>query len=163
MLGRHWIAIVAIMLASTMTAVAQTPSPEATAAARTLVTTMKMTEQFKPLLPLILKSLKPAMVKGRPEVERDFDAMTPTMFEAAAPFYGAMADAIAVLYANNFTLDELREMQAFYSKPIGQKMLEKTPSIAQQTLAIGESIAQKMGEHIRDRLLEGLRKKGHKI
>jgi hypothetical protein len=162
MFGRHWIAV-AIVLVSAVSTSAQTPSPEATAAARNLVTTMKMTDQFKALLPLIMKALKPAIVQGRPEVERDFDAMAPAMLDAAVPFYGAMADAIAVVYANNFTLEELREIQAFYSKPIGQKMLEKTPAIAQQSLSIGQSIGQKMGEDIRNRMIDELRRKGHKI
>ena len=64
-----------MLLVSISTAPAQTPSPEALAVARSLISTMKLTDQYKALLPVILLSIKPALVQGRPEIERDYDAM----------------------------------------------------------------------------------------
>ena len=76
-----------MLLFSTSAAPAQTPSPEALAAARSLISTMKLTDQYKALLPVILLSIKPALVQGRPEIERDYDAMAAQIGDAYAPYY----------------------------------------------------------------------------
>ena len=116
-----------MLLFSIGPAPAQTPSPEAISAARSLVATLKLTEQYKALLPAILLGIKPALTQDRPEIESDFEVLKPKMAEAYTPYYNAMVDGIAAVYAANFSLDELRELDAFYRRPAGQKFLEKWP------------------------------------
>jgi hypothetical protein len=142
---------------------AQTPSPDAMTAARSLVTTMKLPDQYKALLPAILMGLRPALVQDRPEIERDYDAMMPMIVEAFTPYYTAMADDVAAIYANNFTVGEMREMEAFYRQPLGQKVLEKSQLIAQQSLQVSQDASRKAAEDLRARLTEALRQKGHKL
>jgi hypothetical protein len=54
-------------------------------AARSLVTTMKLGDQYKALLPVILLNLKPTLVQDRPEIERDYDAMTAMIADTYTP------------------------------------------------------------------------------
>lgn len=142
---------------------AQTPPSDAMTAARSLVTTMRLADQYKVLLPAILLSLKPALTQDRPEIERDYDAMMPMIADAFAPYYTSMVDGIAAIYATNFTAAELRDIEAFYRQPTGQKMLEKMPVISQQALAVGQEIGRKAAEDLKARLTEALRQKGHKL
>src|ERR1700744_4105504 len=100
---------------------AETPSSDAMTAARSLVTTMKLADQYKALLPAILLGLKPALTQDRPEIERDYEAMMPMVADAFAPYYTSMVDGIAAIYATNFTAAELRDIEAFYRQPTGQK------------------------------------------
>ena len=151
------------LLFSISTAPAQTPSPEALAMARSLVSTMKLTDQYKALLPVILLSIKPAVVQGRAEIERDYDAMAAQIADAYAPYYSSMVDSAASLYASNFTVDELREIDAFYRLPVGQKLLQKSPAITQQSMQIGQDASRKAAEDLRIRLTDLLRQKGHKM
>jgi hypothetical protein len=141
---------------------AQTPSPEAMSAARSLVTTTKLADQYRALLPAILLGLKPSVVQDRPEIERDYDAVTAVIVDAYAPFYNQMIEGAATVYASNFTVDELRQLDAFYRLPVGQKLLDKSPTIAQQTTQIGQDIGRKAVDELRLRLTEALRQKGHK-
>ena len=159
---RLWI-IAGMLLFSVCAASAQTPAPDAMTAARSLVTTMKLPDQYKALLPAILLTLRPALVQDRPEIERDYDAMMPAIEQAFTPYYTAMVDAIATLYANNFTAGELRDIEAFYRRPVGQKLLEKSPALAQQTAQVGQDASRKAAEDLRVRLTEALRQKGHKL
>jgi uncharacterized protein len=152
-----------ILLFSIGASQAQTPSPEAIKTARGLVMTMKLTDQYKALLPAILLGLKPALVQDRPEIERDYDAIMPSITEAFKPYYSAMVDNIAAIYANNFSIGELREMEAFYRQPVGQKLLEKSQIIAQQSMQVGEEVSRKAADDLRTRLTEALRQKGHKL
>ena len=152
-----------MLLFSISTAPAQTPSPEALAVARSLISTMKLTDQYKALLPVILMSIKPAVVQGRPEIERDYDAMAAQIADAYAPYYSSMVDSAASLYASNFTVDELREIDAFYRLPVGQKLLQKSLPITQQSMQIGQDASRKAAEDLRIRLTDLLRQKGHKM
>jgi hypothetical protein len=74
-----------------------------------------------------------------------------------------MVDDIAAVYANNFTAGELREIEAFYRQPIGQKLLEKTPAIAQRSMQVGQDASRKAADDLKGRLTEALRQKGHKL
>ena len=160
-MSRRLLIICSILLFSTCVAPAQTPSPEAMTAARSLVTTLGLSDQYKALLPVILLGLKPVLTQERPEMERAFDAVLPKVAEAYAPYYTAMVDAAATVYANNFTVDELREIEAFYGRPAGKKLLEKSQAIAQQSTQVGQETGRKATEALRARLTELLRQTAH--
>jgi hypothetical protein len=85
------------------------------------------------------------------------------MVEAFAPYYSAMVDNVATVYANNFTVAELREIEAFYRQPVGQKLLDKSQVIAQQSAQVGQDASRKAADDLRKRLTEALRQKGHKL
>jgi len=162
-MSRRLLIIASMLVFSISAAQAQTPSPEAMTAARSLVTAMKLPDPYKARLPGILLSLKPVLAQNRPEIERDFDALLPTVTDGFSPYYAAIVDGIATVYASNFTIGEMNEMEAFYRKPIGQKLLEKSPVIAQQINQTGQDLSQKATEDLRARLTEALRQKGHKL
>ncbi len=142
---------------------AQSVSPEAMAAARELVAAAKTADQFKMLLPLISQQLKPAIAQGRAAVERDYDQLMPLVMEAANAQAGKLVDEIAEIYARNFTVDELRQVTAFYRSQAGQKFLANMPVIAQQSMAAGQKFGQKLMQDLQSRMTEELRKRGHKI
>jgi hypothetical protein len=162
-MARRLLIIACLILLPISVSPAQTPSPDAMTAARNLVTTMKLADQYKALLPAILLGLRPALTQDRPEIERDYDAMMPMIADAFTPYYSAMVDDIAAVYAKNFTADELREIEAFYHQPAGQKLLEKAPVIAQQSMQVGQDVGRKAADDLRARLTEALRQKGHKL
>jgi hypothetical protein len=74
-----------------------------------------------------------------------------------------MLDAAATVYAKSFTLDEIRQIDAFYRLPVGQKLLERSADMAQQTAQIGENVGKRAAEALQQRLTEALRQKGHKL
>jgi hypothetical protein len=162
-MSRRLLIIAGMLVFSICAARAQTPSPDAMTAARSLVTTMKLSDQYRALLPGILLGLRPALTQDRPEIERDFDAMIPTIVDAFAPYYNRMVDNIATVYANNFTAGELREIEAFYRQPVGQKLLQKSAALAQQSNQVGQDSSRKAADELRARLTEALRQKGHKL
>ena len=150
-----------VSLAGARPAAAQTPSPDTLAAARELVTASRAAEQLRTLMPIIMRQLKPAIAQGRPDVERDYDAVLPTLLEGINARSDDFVDAIALIYARNFTVDELHEVTAFYSSPIGQKFLARMPLIAQETVAMGQRFGQEIAGEMRRRMIDELHKRGH--
>lgn len=142
---------------------AQAPSPDATAAAKELVVTMRAADQLNMLFPMILQQLKPAIVQGRPEVEKDYDTFMPQIVAAANTRMGEFVDAIATVYAAHFTAAELRQIGEFYKGPVGQKFLQNMPKIMQDSMAVGQKFGESLASDMRGKMIDELRKKGHKI
>ena len=162
-MSRRLLMFASMLVFSISTASAQTPAPDAMTAARSLVATMKLPEQYKALLPAILLGLRRTLTQDRPEIESDYDSMKPMVEAAFAPYYTAMLNDVATVYANNYTVAEMREMEAFFQRPVGQKYLEMTAAVTQQTNKVTQDASRRAAEDLRARLTEALRQKGHKL
>jgi hypothetical protein len=161
-MSRLLLTIAGALLLLVCNASAQAPSPEAMEAARKLVVTMKIADQYRALLPQLLLKLRPVVAQDRPEIEHDYDAMTAPGAEIYKPFLDTMIDQMAAVYAASFTLDELRRIEAFYAQPAGQKFLEKSDALAQASAQIGQDVSRKAADELKQRLTEALRQKGNK-
>jgi hypothetical protein len=156
-------AIAILALLGARPASAQAPSPDAIAAARELVAASRATEQLKTLLPMLMQQLKPAVVQGRPAVEKDYDAITPALIAASLKRLDEVADLMAAVYVRNFTLAEIRDVTAFYRTPTGQKLLEKMPIVMQESMQAGQRFAQAIAADLQKGIVDELRKRGHDV
>jgi uncharacterized protein len=148
------------VLVSVDVARAQEPSPDALAAAKELIETVHLNEQYKAVLPAIMKNLKAAIVQGRPEVDRQYDALVPVMMEAFQARVSEMSEAAAIVYARNFSADDLHALNEFYKSPSGQKVLQRLPAVSQELVSVGAKFGQSVGSDVRQRMIDELRKKG---
>ncbi|AWM03556.1 DUF2059 domain-containing protein [Bradyrhizobium amphicarpaeae] len=162
-MSKRLLTIAGTLLLLVCGASAQAPSPEAMSAARKLVVTLKVADQYRALLPQLLLKLRPVVAQDRPEIERDYDAVTAPGSNIYAPFVASMVEQIAVVYAQSFTVDELRQIDGFYAQPAGKKFLEKSDALAQASAQIGQDVSQKAADELKQRLIEALRRKGHKL
>jgi hypothetical protein len=155
--------VLAVVLMCGGPAVAQAPPPEAMAVARELVVAMHAADQLKTILPILMQQLKPAIVQGRPDVERDYDVIVPQLLEGITVRSNEFVELVATVYARNFTPDELRQVIAFYRAPTGQKLLAKMPTITQESMVAGQQWGQAVMADMRTRILDELRKRGHRL
>jgi uncharacterized protein len=128
------------------------PSPEALAAAHELMAVIKPEDRFKVMLPVMMQNLKPAVVQGRPDVEKQYDATMPVLLEKAQKRVDELANTIATVYARNFTAAELRDLIAFYKTPTGQKLLARTTDIAQQSMAAGQELGRAVVRDVQEEM-----------
>jgi hypothetical protein len=154
----------ALSLLMAAPAAAQSPPTPEMAAARELVMTMKLSDQLRTLMPIIMKNMKSTMLVGRsPEFVRDFEATLPILMQAFETRYDEFADVVAAVYASNFTVQELQDVTTFYRTPTGQKMLERLPVVAQLSMQAGQAYGRKIAEECKQRMIEEMRKKGYDI
>ncbi len=144
-------------------AAAQPVDADAMTAARELMDVMRATDQVKKMLPAIMQMMKPAISQGRPQVDQDLDVLTPVLLEGMSARVGELADEMAALYARNFSADEMRQMTVFYRSPVGQKFLERMPTVAQQSMSLGQAFGQRVAAELQTRMIEELRKRGHDV
>jgi hypothetical protein len=144
-------------------AASQHAPADALPVARELITVMRATDQFKLIFPTIMQSLKPAIVQGRPQIEKDIDAMMPVLLEGVNSRINEITDQMAGVYARTFTVDEMHQLIAFYQTPVGQKLLEKLPTLVQESMSIGQAWGRRLATELRDSMVDALRKKGHQL
>jgi hypothetical protein len=155
--------VLAALVLVSAPAAPQSPPADMIAAARELVAASRAGDQIKTLLPLMFQQIKPMIVQNRPEVERDFDKLMPLMLELMNARMEEFAEGMALIYARNFTVEELRQIQAFYHTPAGQKLLDRMPTVAQESMVLGQKVGQAIGKEVQGRMIEELRKRGHNI
>jgi uncharacterized protein len=110
-----------------------------------------------------MQALRPAIVQNRPEVARDLDLFLPTVMETVLARVSELNDIWATIYARNFTVAELRDINAFYHTETGQKLLAKLPAITQEGLVAGQKFGQSLAAEFQQCIIDELRKKGHNI
>ena len=152
--------VLALLMCLLAPAQAQSGTSGSEAAARELIATMKADEQFKAMLPMILKTMKPAIVQNRPDVDREFDAFAPKLMAGMNARISELSEGLVAVYSSNFSADELRAVTAFYHTPAGQKCLQKAPLVMQQSMAVGQKIGQSVGAEAQRLMIEELRSKG---
>jgi len=155
--------LLALFLAWPGAALPQTPSAEALATAKELIRVSNAADQLKTLGPLLMKQMKPAIVQNRPQIERAYDEIMPKMLESMNSEMSAIMDATAIIYANNFTVEEMRAIAAFYSQPVGQKLLQKMPVVMQQSMQMGQKFGESLARDLDEKMRGELRKRGHNI
>lgn len=138
-------------------------SPEQTALAREMLVVMRAADNFDAVLPAVMNALKPVITRGDPKVAKDWDEISPIMAKEFSALKGSLLDDIAGIYAKSFEAGELRAFVAFYRTPAGDKLARLTPTLAQQTMAVGQSFGQKVAGRLAERMQEELRKRGNKI
>jgi hypothetical protein len=160
-LCRSLAACLVLTLLSAAPAPAQ--SPDAIAAAKELMTVMHSADNFKTIMPQLMAALKPAIVQGRPDIDKDYDALVPVLLDGMNAKLDTMIDKIAAIYANRFSAAELREVANFYRGPTGQKFVAQLPGIMQESMTVGQQFGQQLAGDLQQRMLDELRKKGHKM
>ena len=57
-------------------------------------------------------------------------------------------------YSKFYTHDEIKQLIKFYESPLGRRMVEVTPLLTQETMAIGQKWGEKLGQDIVNELIK---------
>lgn len=68
-----------------------------------------------------------------------------------------IVDLIVPVYDRNFTDAEIDGMLAFYSSPVGRKMLAKLPVVLQESMEVGQT----WGAELSKKIMQRLQQKGY--
>jgi hypothetical protein len=125
-------------------AAAQAPvDPERLALAREMMAVFDMKSMMQGMFGNMANAFKlPAgATPDQQERVKQLFASLGSGFEATMP---EMMDAVAVVYARNFTTQEMRDTLAFYHSPSGQAMLTKMPAMMREVMPASMSLMPKM-------------------
>lgn len=113
------------------------------------------------LMTVLMKTMTTSLAATNPgktkEVEQILnDTLLPEL-RNSLPY---LLEQTAHTYADNFTLDELKQLLAFYKSDIGKKLVDRQPEMIRQQAVIGQRYAQVVLGRVRDKMLKALQAKG---
>ncbi|MCA1246990.1 DUF2059 domain-containing protein [Massilia sp. MS-15] len=134
---------------------------EATTAVKAMFDAMEMRRnmvamyaELQKTMPAMLQRQAVAMVQAdtrldaaqkRQALDR-IERMLPALAESIGRILGdqalvdEMIEAMVPLYTRHYTAGEIRQLTAFYSSPVGRKMMALTPQLSTEGMAIGQRI-----------------------
>jgi len=143
-------ACLALMLACVASAAAEDAAkvdPARIAAAKELMEVTGVTKQMDGMVAAMGEGFRKGAndARGGPNADKLSDAFDSQMKRLMA-HRDAMIDDIAVVYAQRFTVDELKAVIDFYRSPTGQKFIAEMPALMQAGAQIGMKYSQKVLE-----------------
>jgi hypothetical protein len=157
------LAIAATLLAGALPALAQKApesSPEAVTAARELMTAAGATRQFDLVIPTLIQQMSAIFIQQQPahaEVIRDsFKSIAVRMNERKEELIAQ----IAGLYAQQFSLDDLKQLTGFFTSDIGKRFVDGQAAILPQSMVLGQRWGATIGREVDAEMRKELRKRG---
>jgi hypothetical protein len=152
-------------LAATGVPSASAQSPEALQAARNLITltagsvvfdlSSQMAAQVWPAVEASIRAASPRVdTATMAELRREYERVQ-------VGFLSELMNEAPAIYARHFTLEELRELEAFYRTPTGIKMLRVMPQTTAEMFAILSQRTDELQDKVNQAFVEALRKRGY--
>ena len=89
-------------------------------------------EPFDEILPSLGNRIKTQLIETRPDLSAQISAIVDTETLKIAARRGDLEQEAALIYAKIFTIEELKELSAFYGSETGQKFLKEAPIVSRQ-------------------------------
>ncbi|MGG7602943.1 DUF2059 domain-containing protein [Massilia sp. BKSP1R2A-1] len=148
----------------------------AAAATRAMFDAMEMRKNMNAMyaemqksMPMLLRQQAVAMIEADPKLDAEqkkqaiakAEQMLPGVAQAMSKIFNdqtlidEMINEMVPLYANNYTVEEIKQLTAFYKSPVGRKMMTLTPKLAAEGMAIGQRIMNpRLGKLMQDVMQE---------
>lgn len=158
------LAAIAIALAvASPVAHAQQPPAAALASAKELVKVTGATTLFNPLIAGVIEQAKNLYLQQNPGLAKDLNEIGAKLRTDLTPRFSELTDEVALLYASNFTEQELKDILAFYKSPAGKKVLANQPKVVDSSMKFAQEWANKLSDEVIGKMREELKKKGHAL
>jgi uncharacterized protein len=139
---------------------AQAPEPARLAAAREMMEVAGVAKQFDELMPLLAQQLSQSFMAVAPEKAEEIRQVFAQLPAKFIDRKGELIDAVASLYAQELSVEELGAVCAFYKSAAGAKLLAVQPQIARQSMALGQRWGAQIGREIEQEARKELKKRG---
>jgi hypothetical protein len=111
----------------------------------------------------ILNAQKAALEQANPGKTAEINEMLGLMQAEFIKQLPPMVDAIAALYAEHFSTEELSQISAFYDSPVGRKMVKEMPVILSETMTVARTFGQKIALEVISKLQPEFEKRKLKL
>ena len=118
---------------------------------------------FDSVLPALAERIKSRLIRIRPDLHQEISATVEAVALELVSRRADLDNAVATVWARNFTEDELVTIAEFYKSPTGQKFAEIGPRVIQDSLKSVESWSTRVGEELYEMSREELTKEGYEF
>jgi hypothetical protein len=141
----------------------QQPSASAIATAKELLDIKGANVLFAPLVAGVVEVTKNTLLATNPLLGNDLHEVAARLKLEFAPRQAEVINELAVLFARNFTEQEMKEIIAFFKTSAGKKFLVDEPVTMQEGMARAEAWSTRLSEQVMARFRAEMKKKGHDL
>jgi uncharacterized protein len=138
-------------------------SPAAMAAAREILTMKNAGAMYSNAVPNIVQQTKDALLQANLNYQKDLNEVAVIVAQSLAGREKEIGEAMAKIYGNEFTEQELKDLVTFYKSPLGQKLLATEPRAIQFSMSYMNQWAQGFAEVVNAQFRAEMRKRGKEI
>ena len=135
------------------------PSPTALLLAKELIDVKGATKAFDPLIAGVIEYHKRVFIQGNPNLSRALDEVAQKLLVEMQPRTAELHQNLARVYAQHFTVQELKDALAFYKTPLGQKLVTEEPKVLDDAMKSADSWSSKFATEIVTRIRAEMKKK----
>ena len=134
--------------------------PSRIAAAKDLMIAMGSHNQFNTAIDTMTQGMSAIVKRQQPGKDKDIDEVFGLLRDKFHARSGEILDMVAPLWAEKFTVDEMKQIGAFFKTPIGAKMLAAQPEIIQKSMQLGMTWGANIGKEVEAEAKAELKKRG---
>src|SRR5882724_3198181 len=138
-------------------------SPAALAAAREILTLKNAGAMFGNAVPTLVEQTKNSLTQNNLNYQKDLNEVSVIVAKNLAGRVSEIADAMAQIYTNEFSEQELKDLVTFYKSPLGSKLLVSEPRAIQFSMSYMNQWAQNFAEVINGQFRAEMKKRGKEI
>jgi uncharacterized protein len=157
------IAVTLVAFGPAAHAQSQQPSAASLQVAKQLITVTHATTVFDPLIAGVVEQAKLLFLQQNPGLGKDLNEVAGKIRKELQPRFSQITNEVALLYAKNFTEQELKEILVFYKSPAGQKLLQKQPKVIDSSMQFAQNWANKLSDEVIEKMRDDMKKKGHNL
>jgi len=138
-------------------------SPAALAAAKEILAMKNASGMYASAVPNIVQQTKDQLLQSNLNYQNDLNEVAVVVAQKLAGREKEIGDGMAMIYANEFTEQELKELVVFYKSPLGQKLLASEPRAIQLSMSYMNQWARNFSEVVNGEFRAEMRKRGKEI
>ncbi|MDQ0470924.1 DUF2059 domain-containing protein [Labrys wisconsinensis] len=138
-------------------------APSHTAAAVAFLKAAQLTKGFEEMIPAFADQVRLRYVGQRPEVADIINDVTISLIPEFVKRQDDLVTALAKLYTDRFSEDELNQLTQFYQTPLGTKLAATQPAILQASVPIVQEWSRKLTTDMAVRIRDEVKKKGPQL
>jgi hypothetical protein len=135
-------------------------SPAALAAAKEILAMKNAPAMYASAVPNIVEQSKNALVQSNLNYQRDLGEVAVIVAKNLAGREKEIGEGMALIYTNEFTEQELKDLVTFYKTPLGQKLLGTEPRAIQFSMAYMNQWAQAFATTVDSQFRAEMKKRG---
>ena len=144
---------------------AQVPQPSAStvALAKEILILKGSTNILDPLVVGVVEQTKNVFMQTNFAVGKDLNEVAMELRKELAPRRDALIEDVARMYAQRFTEQEIKDTLAFYTSPLGKKLVAEEPQFVDQSLQYAQGWANRLSEEVINKFRAAMKKRGHDL
>jgi uncharacterized protein len=138
-------------------------TPAALAAAKEILALKNAAAMYANAVPNIVERTKETLLQSNLNYQKDLNEVAVIVTQRLTGREKEIGDGMALIYANVFTEQELKDLVTFYKSPLGQKLLTSEPRAIAGSMQYMNGWAQQFAETVNGEFRAEMRKRGKEI